>query len=102
MARDQSNARTVAECDQHVDQRRKSRRQIARTSFIVSVALGALIIVLGLLDGDVAKRVADMGGFLSMYFGGLYGIVLGYFGVGSYENVNATSRGVDRPGGGSR
>lgn len=74
-----------------MDDRRKSRRKIARTAFIASVFFGAFVILCGLNDAAVAARIGEMSGFLQLYFGGLYAIVMAYFGVGSFENVAATN-----------
>jgi hypothetical protein len=71
------------------EERRKVRRKIARSAFTVSVLFGGFVIALGLMNADVAHRISEMSGFLQLYFGGLYAVIMAYFGVGSYESVNA-------------
>lgn len=77
----------MADVDMDMSGRRKARRKMAHGAFLVAIILGALIILLGLSDDAIAKRIAEMAGFLNLYFGGLFSVFAAYMGVGAYENA---------------
>lgn len=72
----------------HVRARRGTRRIIMWIAFLVTTILGTVSIVLGLTDDQIAARISDMSGFLGLFFGGMYAIIAGYFGVGALENTS--------------
>ncbi len=57
-------------------------------AFINVVLLGTTMIILGLTDSEIADRINEMSGFLGLFFGGLFAIIAGYFGVGVIENTS--------------
>lgn len=74
-----------AQREKYVLDRLTVRRRMAIIAFAQFVAGGAAIIIGGLLLPAWAPRIDHMATFLSLYFAALSGIIMAYWGLGSYE-----------------
>ena len=73
------------EREKYVLDRLRIRRRMAIISFVQFLAGGAAIIIGGLLLPAWAPRIDHMATFLSLYFASLAGIIMAYWGLGTYE-----------------
>lgn len=75
---------------EYVKDKLERRARMASTAFIVGLAGGIVVIAVGLFVEGAARRIEAMGTFLSIFFGAIFTVIIGYMGLGSYDLRNSS------------